>query len=546
MKSIGLREGVILIAAIIIAGVWIYSVRFSDRLHDRQKKETLANAENVVNGFENNATNTLNEIATTLDILALNAIDGRYALMDGLISRGYYNRALIRGFAVVAPSGAVVYRSAAGLVPDEAGTLPAVAIHREATVAGLYIGVPEPAGEGQGNGWRMLISRPMYTVDGLSDGVLLAVVDPLYFVALYPSVSIGERGEVALVGMDGITRLRRNRQGVDESGTPYPYPQLLQHAFRTPGGSFAVPGGGAGERRYITYRRVSGFPLVVTVNVAQQDIDGAVQDIIRMLFAGAVAFSLAVIIAGAFLVSQWRISDRLRVALKVNRDFLARVSHELRTPLNAIIGFSEMIKDQVLGSGPVAGERYMEYARDIHASGQELLGLVNDILDLSGLQAGRTALKREAVDVAATIDWALRIIAPQADRKDIVMEKTILPGVDTVMVDVRAMRQMLLNLLSNAVKFTPQGGRIMVIALVGKGRRGCALKVCDTGIGMTAEQIEQVAIPFGQDSALAARDGQGHGLGLSIVKALIEAHGGHLHIDSRPGQGSQVTLEFAA
>ncbi len=546
MKLMGLREGVILIAAVIIAAVWIYSVRFSDRLHDRQKKETLANAENVVNGFENNATNTLNEIESTLDILALNAIDGRHSLMDRLISRGYYNQALIRGFAVVAPSGTVVYRSAPGLVPDEAGTLPAVAIHREATVAGLYIGIPEPAGDGQGAGWRMLISRPLHTVDGLSGGVLLAVVDPLYFVALYPSVSIGERGEVALVGMDGVTRLRRNRQGVDESGVPYPYPQLLQHAFRTPGGSFAVPGNGAAERRYITYRRLSGFPLVVTVSVAQQDIDGAVQDIIRMLFAGAVAFSMAVIIAGAFLVSQWRISDRLRVALRVNRDFLARVSHELRTPLNAIIGFSEMIKDQVLGSGPVAGERYMEYARDIHASGQELLGLVNDILDLSGLQAGRTALKREAVDVAATIDWALRIIAPQADRKDIVMEKTILPGVDTVMVDVRAMRQMLLNLLSNAVKFTPKGGRIMVIALVGKGRRGCVLKVCDTGIGMTAEQIEQVAIPFGQDSALAARDGQGHGLGLSIVKALIEAHGGHLHIDSRPGQGSQVTLEFAA
>lgn len=546
MKVMGLREGVILIAAVVIAAVWIYSVRVSDRLHDRQKKETLANAENVVNGFENNATNTLNEIVTTLDILALNAIDGRYSLMDGLISRGYYNRALIRGFAVVAPSGAVVYRSAAGLVPDEAGSLSAVAIHREATVAGLYIGVPEPVEGGQGTGWRMVISRPLHTADGLSGGILLAVVDPLYFVAFYPSVSIGGRGEVALVGMDGATRLRRNRQGVDESGAPYPYPQLLQHALRTPGGSFAVPMGGVDERRYVTYRRLSGFPLVVTVSVAQQDIDGAVQDIIRMLFAGAAAFSMAVIIATAFLVSQWRISDRLRVALKVNRDFLARVSHELRTPLNAIIGFSEMIKDQVLGSGPAAGERYMEYARDIHASGQELLGLVNDILDLSGLHAGRTVLKREAVDVAATIDWAVRIIAPQADRKDIVIEKTILPGVDTVMVDVRAMRQMLLNLLSNAVKFTPQGGRIMVIALVGKGRRGCALKVCDTGIGMTAEQIEQVAIPFGQDSALAARDGQGHGLGLSIVKALIEAQGGHLRIDSRPGQGSQVTLEFAA
>jgi len=546
MKWAGLREGLILIAAAIIAAVWAYSVRFSDRIRDRQFKETLANAENVAKGFESSAASTLNEIGTTLDILSLSAADGRYSAMGILIARGYYNKALIRGFAVVEPSGAVAYQSSDGLLPPQAGDHPAVAIHYQSTVAGLYIGIPERV-EADGS-WRMAVSRLLPAVEGIPGGVLLAMVDPLYFVAFYPSVSIGAQGDVALVGMDGLIRLRRSRGGVDEAGESFPHARLLQHARQAPGGVFAFPGnGGSGAARsHIAYRRLAGYPLMVTVSVAQADIDGAVHGIIRMLFAGAVAFSLAVVMGTVFLVAQWRISDRLRLALKVNRDFLARVSHELRTPLNAIIGFSEMIKDQVLGTGPAAGARYVEYARDIHTSGQELLGLVNDILDLSGIQAGRTVLNREPVDVAATVDWALRVMAPQADRKDIALEKTILPGVGTVMVDARAMRQMLLNLLTNAVKFTPKGGRIMVIALAGRGRRGCVLRVCDTGIGMTAEQIEQVAIPFGQDSALAAREGQGRGLGLSIVKALIEAHGGRLLIDSRPGQGSQVTLEFAA
>ncbi|MCW2246831.1 signal transduction histidine kinase [Azospirillum fermentarium] len=544
MKWAGLREGLVLIAAAIIAAVWIYSVRFSDRIHDRQYKETLANAENVVKSFENNAAGTLNEVGTTLNVLALSIVDARYPAMADIVSRGYYNRALIRGFAVVAPSGFVTYQSTPGLLPEHAGDLPAVAIHYQSPVTGLYIGIPERSGvDGP---WSMAISRPLHLVDGAPGGVLVAVVDPLYFVSFYPSVSIGARGNVALVGMDGVVRLRRSRAGVDEAAASFPNALLLQHARLSPEGVFPVPGKGGVSGSTVTYRRVAGYPLVVTVSVAQADVDAAVHGIIRMLFAGAVAFSLAVFLGTAFLITQWRVSDRLRLALKVNRDFLARVSHELRTPLNAIIGFSEMIRDQVLGTGPAASERYLEYARDIHASGQELLGLVNDILDLSGLQAGRTVLKREPVDVDATIEWALRVMAPQADRKDIVLEKNILPGVGTVMADVRALRQMLLNLLSNAVKFTPRGGRIMVIALAGRGRRGCMLRVCDTGIGMTPEQVEQAAIPFGQDSALAARDGQGHGLGLSIVKALIEAQGGRLRIDSQPGQGSQVTLEFAA
>ena len=469
--------------------------------------------------------------------------------MADLVSRGYYNRALIRGFAVVAPSGFVTYQSSPGLLPDRAGDLPAVAIHYQSPVTGLYIGVPERGAFGR-NGpeglWRMIISRPLYLVDGVPGGVLVAVVDPLYIVSFYPSVSIGARGTVALVGMDGVVRLRRSRGGVDDAASSFPNALLLQHVRLAPDGMFSLPGKGGVSGSTITYRRLAGYPLVVTVSVAQADVDAAVHGISRMLFAGAVAISVAIFLGIAFLITQWRVSDRLRLALKVNRDFLARVSHELRTPLNAIIGFSEMIKDQVLGTGPAASERYLDYARDIHASGQELLGLVNDILDLSGLQAGRTVLKREPVDVAATVEWALRVMAPQADRKDIVLEKNVLPGVGTVMADARALRQMLLNLLSNAVKFTPKGGRIMVIAMSGRGRRGCVLRVCDTGIGMTPEQIEQVAIPFGQDSALAARDGQGHGLGLSIVKALIEAQGGRLSIDSQPGRGSQVTLEFAA
>ncbi|NUB16443.1 two-component sensor histidine kinase, partial [Azospirillum brasilense] len=286
-----------------------------------------------------------------------------------------------------------------------------------------------------------------------------------------------------------------------------------------------------------------GLPGAPHAGAAQADIAAGVADLRNTLFLLAAILTVSILLVTLFLLVQHRTAERLRAALALNRNFLARVSHELRTPLNAILGFSEVIRDQMLG--PQAGGRYADYAHDIHESGRHLLGLINDIMDLSRLQAGTLSLHREDLDVAPVVDWAFRMVAPQADAKAIRLDMHVEPGHHSVSADERALKQMLLNLLTNAVTFTPDGGRILV-TVGGGADGGCRVRVTDNGIGMTPEQLHQAAEPFGQPAVHVALPGQGGGLGLSIVKSLMEAHGGRLRIDSRPGEGSQFTLEFAA
>jgi PAS domain S-box-containing protein len=223
------------------------------------------------------------------------------------------------------------------------------------------------------------------------------------------------------------------------------------------------------------------------------------------------------------------------LASRAKSTFLANMSHELRTPLNAVIGFAELIGLQV--NGPVGHERYLEYARDIRVSGEHLLTLINDILDLSRIEAGAVELNEDDIACAELIDSCARLIAGQAARAGLTLE--VAPGADLPAIrgDRRRLRQVLLNLLSNAVKFTPRGGRVR---LWGERRvdGGLALCVGDTGIGMSAEGIVQALTPFKQLDSSLARRYEGAGLGLPLAKNLAELHGGRLELDSDVGRGT--------
>ena len=219
--------------------------------------------------------------------------------------------------------------------------------------------------------------------------------------------------------------------------------------------------------------------------------------------------------------------------------FLAAMSHELRTPLNAILGFSELLATDA--GAPLDDARKADYARIIHESGQHLLGLVNDILDLSRVEAGAYVLEREAVDIAALVLGCAEMVAIDAGRAGVAV-KTKVPGrLPALDADKRALRQIVLNLLSNAVKFTPEGGRIQVSARV-QGDE-LVIRVRDTGPGMRPEDVARLGEPFFQAGDVSQRV-RGSGLGIAVVKGLVTLHGGNLRVESALGRGTSVSVSL--
>lgn len=222
--------------------------------------------------------------------------------------------------------------------------------------------------------------------------------------------------------------------------------------------------------------------------------------------------------------------------------FLANTSHELRTPLNAIIGFSEVIKRQAVG--PVSAT-YVGYAGDIWESGKHLLQIINGLLDLSKIEAGKLELAADQIDVAEIVERTLRLTGEIAKSSKLVFEVRVEPPHMTLYADDRLIRQCLLNLLSNAIKFTPAGGRIQLRAFADKD--GCLLvSVGDNGIGIKSADRATILMPFGRAENAYNRTHEGTGLGLPLVKKFTELHGGRLEIDSELGVGTTVTLRLPA
>jgi len=232
---------------------------------------------------------------------------------------------------------------------------------------------------------------------------------------------------------------------------------------------------------------------------------------------------------------------RAEAASRMKTEFLANVSHELRTPLNAIIGFSELIDHQAHGS--IGNERYRSYIRDIHASGLHLLGVVNDILDISKIEVGEFDLEDEAVDIAGLIESTVRVVHERAARAGLSLTSNVAPSLPALRGDARRVRQILLNLLSNSVKFTASGGAVSVRA--GRGQDGgLIVAVSDTGIGIAPEDMDKAMMPFGQVDGRLNRKYEGTGLGLPLAKSLTELHQGRLTVESAVGKGTTVTLAF--
>jgi signal transduction histidine kinase len=232
--------------------------------------------------------------------------------------------------------------------------------------------------------------------------------------------------------------------------------------------------------------------------------------------------------------------EAAEAADRAKSEFLANMSHELRTPLNAIIGFSAIMRDGLLG--PI-DDQYAEYAKFIGDSGEHLLAIINDILDIAKAQTKGLELSETQVDIAGVVSFSVGLVAEMARGAHVTCSSAVEDGLPAFWGDSKMLRQILINLLSNAIKFTPAGGSVSLTACRESGS-GLVFRVADSGIGIPADKISVALAPFGQVDSTLSRKYEGAGLGLPLTKRLIELHDGTMEITSKPGQGTTITARF--
>lgn len=276
---------------------------------------------------------------------------------------------------------------------------------------------------------------------------------------------------------------------------------------------------------------------VTAMKLAEQDLQNRVLDLQAAKLVSDRQSEQLQTLAEQFAAAK----EEADAASRTKSEFLANMSHELRTPLNAVMGFSEVIKNELFG--PVGVEQYKQYADDIYDSGAHLLAIINDILDLSKVEAGKFDLNETEVQVPELCRSVIHIVKGRADEAGITLIKRLPEDPPYLMADPRSLKQMLLNLMSNAIKFTSAGGTVDLVTTIGPDG-GFRFDIRDTGVGIPEEHFDTVLSPFGQVDTAHARDHQGTGLGLPLVKAFIEMHGGRIEIESEVDAGTTVSLFF--
>lgn len=418
--------------------------------------------------------------------------------------------------------------------------------HLEGTGAPLFVsGVIQSRND---NRWIVVLSRRIETPDGRFGGVAAATVNLEQLASILRIAAPGPRDSALLLAADGtvLARAPDHDRHVGQSLSELPAFQRTRSESEG-GGTVVSPLDG---RQRLFAFHTAGNPPVIAVTTRERDTLLGEWRRGGILLAAAAALVAAVVGAlGLLLIRQLESMDmtldelaRARTAAdrasQAKSTFLANMSHELRTPLNAIIGFSDALR--VGFPDHSCRERCADYMSHIQSSGHHLLALIDDILDLSGTEAGGGRLEPVPTSVAPLVAECLDLMRDQARTKGIALAAAGLERAPVARLDPRRLRQILINLLGNAVTFTPEGGRIIVE--VDSDGRNLVLAVNDTGIGMTTGEVAVALAPFGQNSAPVGRSGTGTGLGLPLARHLARLHGGDLTVTSISGRGTTVTV----
>lgn len=461
------------------------------------------------------------------------------------------------------------------------------AAHRKDPQPGFLIG--EPAA---GNmSMRIVIPETgrTGTEAGSFAGVLKFILDPDLLVTLHRKISLGQSGVMNVMRGDGVIVARYTQSGGLDHAASGIRVKGFEQIWRRSGarnGEYRATSAVDGVKRLYNWRKVPGYPLFAVAGIGEAEALSAAGYRAKIIIGlGIAALSLPLIMmfmlnreitrrvenavaldresekvhlerAALLAITEELAKERIKLR-RSNRElalarrraedanraksvFLANMSHELRTPLNAVLGFSEIIRDRLFGND---AERYSEYAADIHRSGAHLLSIVNDILDVTRIEAGKFELREEKVKLSACMEESLLAVEPQAAKERISLTRTF-PDTGAIIIgDKTKLSQIVINLLSNAIKFTPQGGSVDLSARPDKDG-GLIVTVRDTGIGMAKHEIRDAIELFRQVDNSLSRRYEGTGLGLPLAIQLTELHGGTLTIDSTPGRGTTVTVRL--
>jgi signal transduction histidine kinase len=436
--------------------------------------------------------------------------------------------------------------------------------------------VSEPV-RNRGTGtWTIYLARRLSNADDEFVGLVLGAMSLDFFESYYSSFADAPGLAVALLRDDGTLLARYPpADGVGKQAFAD-----VRDRFRLGESSVSAHEISPvdGQMRLRTARAVPSYPLISLVSITEEAALAEWRELAVTILGGALGGVAAIAMAAVAFARQMRQRDDLararaaradaeharsvaeaalarqqievaafaamkeakeaaEAASRAKSEFLAMVSHELRTPLNAIIGFSDLMVQEVMG--PLGATTYSDYARDINVSGAHLLGVINDIIDLTKAEAGMMVMRRDPVDVHALVTEVVRLMGRRAEAAGLELRAGV-PENCVLHADERKLKQMMVNLLSNAIKFTKSGGRIEVDVIAGPQETRFVVR--DTGIGIAAKNIDRVLTPFVQVDSSLARRHEGTGLGLPLAKAMAELHGGRLILESLEGEGTTATI----
>jgi signal transduction histidine kinase len=544
------------IAIMVGAGIYHLSSQYNDAV-----ETAFRTARSTTLTVESHAARTFGETYKVLSGIAdvyrvandLGGVDEEY--LHGVMAEKLADMPYVSTFFIVHPDGRVV-ASGRQFPTDRTVDLFAMTPTRPPADDSLdYVGaLYRGAANGGADTWFLPIGRKILDKDGRLAAAAVAIVRPAYFSNFYETLDVGPAGRVTMWTADGhlVASMLNERSRIGDHD-----PEIVQYvsAMRERAGNraplvYAARMGGV--REVNAHGQVGDLPFIVSVYLNGDDYLVGWRQTRDRIMAGILAIIFAM---GVFTVIILKQLDRaaeneeaLRHAKAVAEDandaksrFLAHMSHEFRTPLNAIMGFSDIIKGKVMGD--VIAPVYTSYAEHIHRSGEHLLNIVNDILDMAKIESGAQSVQHQAVDMAGVVDRAISFVEQLAAQSDLRIDAAVAPRLPRVTGDERFIRQVLINLLSNAIKFSPPAGRVLVRADI-TAYGDLDVSVTDQGSGIAPMILKRIGEPFLQGDPALSRAGQGTGLGLSICKHYMDLLGGELLLESSPGSGTTATMRF--